>query len=137
MKKHIRFLLSPLAGLLYAAAVILLSRLLIVFLAGPAGAVCRIAGLDADTLEYVRQILIQFRNARLVSPWLPALLTGAVCGLLTGWAARRRAGRILCVILWVILLLPLVLTAVWFTSVNDIMTGALIRTLLPLLPALL
>lgn len=138
MKQCFRRILSLLPGLLYAAAAVCLSRLLIRTLSVLFSQFGGMAGLDAETLAYGAQVLAQFKSAVLVSPWLPALLTGAAFGALTSWLTRRRPLRIVAAaILWLILLLPMALAALWYTEVNGIMTCALVRTLLPLLPALL
>ena len=138
MKKYFRPILSILPGALYAALIALLSQLLIRFLAELFGLFSGTTGLNADTLDYITQILRQFRSASLVSPWLPFLLTGAILGAPIVCLIHRRRGRIIAAaVLSVILLLPLTLLALWFTEVNGIKTCALVRTLLPLLPSLL
>ena len=139
VKRILRILLPALCGAAYAALAVLLSRLLITHLSGLFSLIEGLFGLSADDGAYVSQILGQFRNAVLVSPWLPALLIGAAIGMGAAWLIRLRNARHITIdiTLWILLLIPLSLISLYFTQVNGIMTGNLIRTFLPLLPELL
>ncbi|MBQ2957450.1 MAG: hypothetical protein IJE08_13430 [Clostridia bacterium] len=139
MKRILRILLPALCGAAYAALAVLLSRLLITHLSGLFSLIAGPAGLSADAAAYVSQILGQFRSAALVSPWLPALLIGAVIGMAAAWLIRLRHAKHITIdiTLWILLLIPLSLVALYFTQVNGIMTGNLLKTFLPMLPELL
>lgn len=139
MKKYAKYVLVPLCGAGYAALALLISRLLVRGLSPLFTWVGGLAELNENTLSYAGQILDQFKTAVIRSPWLPALLIGAAIGALAAWLiSLRRVKRIaIDILLWLILLLPLALLALWFTELNGIRVGAFISALLPLLPHLL
>lgn len=139
MKKAVKYSLSMLGGVAYAALAVLLSGWLIRNLSSLFAVVSGMTGSDEDTLIYISQILSQFRQAEVVPPWLWALLTGAAFGTLTAWlSSLRRVRRIaIDILLWLPLLIPLSLIVLWFTDVNGIRVGALVSRLFPLLPDLL
>ena len=139
MKKTLKYALPPLLGALYAALAILLSRLLIRNLSGLFLWVGPMAGLDKNTLSYGAQVLSQLNSAHILSPWLPCLLIGAAAASLAAWLiSRRRIKRItIDLLVWILLLIPLALIVLWFTTVNSIRVSSLISLLINLLPHLL
>ena len=139
MKKTLKNTLSPLLGALYAALAVLLSRLLIRNLSGLFLWVGPMAGLDEGTLSYGAQVLAQLQSAQILSPWLPCLLIGAAAAALAAWLiSRRRLKRItIDLLVWILLLIPLALIVLWFTTVNSIRVSSLISLLIDLLPHLL
>ena len=132
MKIYLKYLRGSFIGTAYAALIIVLSRLLVRNLSGIFGWAGSLASLDKETLTQGTQILAQLKPAVIISPWLPFLLSGAVFGALTVWAADRRPVRVFVIVLVLcLLLLPLTLLALWFTIINDIGFGSLIRSVLP------
>ncbi|MBR5383118.1 MAG: hypothetical protein IK133_04780 [Clostridia bacterium] len=132
MKIYLKYLRGSFIGTAYAALIIVLSRLLVRNLSGIFGWAGSLASLDKETLTQGTQILAQLKPAVIISPWLPFLLSGAVLGALIAWAAERRPVRLFVIVLVpCLLLLPLTLLALWFTIINDIGFGSLIRSVLP------
>ena len=130
VKKLLAALLSG-AGL--AAVVILLSQLVLRHLGDIVGWIGGIAGMKASDLELFTQIFAQLRDAAIVSPWIPALLIG--CALNAAVAYIIHSGKFRHVVINInfVLLIPAVAAALWFTSVNGIMLGDMIRQLIPIL----
>ena len=139
MKKALNYLPSALCGAAYSALAVGLSRLLIRNLAPLFRFIGGLASLDEETLVYGHDILAQLQGAVIVSPWLPALLIGAAAGLLSAWLISRPGVTriVINLTLYLILLIPLALIALWFTSVNAISVSALIQSILPILPHIL
>lgn len=137
MKKHLRIISPLLYGAAYTAFALLLSQVLIRCLADLFTFFGRAAGLDDSVLSYGYQILAPLRHADIRSPWLPVLITGAAAGLLFLGRIRSRRGRILCLTGMLLLLPLLTLGALWLTSVNDIIVGNLLQSVLPIIPHLL
>ena len=134
MKIYLKYLRGSFIGTAYAALIIVLSRLLIRNLAGVFGWAGSLASMDEETLSQGTQILSQLKPAVIISPWLYFLLSSAVFGALTVWAADRRPVRLFVIVLVLcLLLLPLTLLALWFTVINDIGVGPLLRSVLPTL----
>lgn len=139
MRKIWKYLSGALIGAAYAALPVALSRLLIRHLAALFDWIGALAGLDESALSYGAQILSQLKSAALLSPWLPFLLTGAALGIMIVWLASRKPIKhiVIDLTLWLLLLLPLALCALWFTAVNGIRVGLLIQSVLPILPHIL
>lgn len=139
MKKLLKFTPPPLIGAGYAALAVSLTRMLIRNLSDLFLWIGPMAGLDEGTLSYGAQVLGQLRSAQILSPWLPCLLIGASAASLMAWLlSRRRVKRItIDLLVWLVLLIPLALPVLWFTTVNGIRTGSLISLLINLLPHLL
>lgn len=135
MKKYLKYPLGACIGAACAALPVALSRLVIRNLAGIFRWIGSIAALDEEMLSYGVQILSQLKDAVIVSPWLPFLLTGAVLGGFVAWMAGRKPVRhiVIDLTLGLLLILLLTLLALWFTSVNDIGVGSLIQSILPTL----
>lgn len=109
---------GALGGLVYGAAVLWLSRLL---LRGAAG-LCRALLHDAAGIG---EILDPLRTAEVDSPWMAFLLAGLLCG--AGWCflirrCRRKTAVSVCV--GVMLLLPWTVAALLCTQVNGIRPSA-------------
>jgi len=138
MKKLLKHALPPLIGAGYAALAVGLSRLAVHRLSDVFSCIAPLIGLPEDALSYGIQILSQLKSAVILSPWLPCLAIGALVGaLLARPVSRRKAMRIVTAVLALLLLLPFALTVLYFTSVNGIRVGALVQTLLPIIPHLL
>jgi len=135
----LNYLLGVLWGVSYSALAVGLSRLLVRNLAPLFRFIGGLASLDEKTLAYGSDILMPLRSAVIVSPWLPALLIGAALGLLFAWLISRPGVTriVINLTLHLLLLIPLALLALWFTSVNAISIGALIQSILPILPHIL
>ena len=123
MKKWRTYLVPAAAGLVYGLVAVLLSRLLIRNLGGVFSFVNLFAKLEDGA--HIVLVLSQLKQARLVSPWVAALLLGLVAGLLFFLLIHRckRKVRIACWV-WIPLLLPLTLAVVLFTTINDICPAA-------------
>ena len=139
MKKTLKYLLFSLWGAAYGALAVGLSRLLVRNLAPLFRLIGGLAGLNETTLAYGSGILAPLSNASILSPWLPALLIGAAVGLFSAWLISRPGVTriVINLTLDLFLLIPLALAALWFTYVNGICVGSLIKTLLPILSHLL
>lgn len=139
MKKYMRYMWGLFIGAACAALPVAFSRVLIRNLAGIFGWIGSIASLDEETLAYGVQILAQLKSAVIASPWLPFLLAGAALGLLMAWITGCKTVRriVIDLTLNLLLLLPLMLLALWFTSINAISVGSLIESILPTLAHLL
>ena len=138
MEKYLIYLRGSVIGAAYAALPVALSRVLVRNLAGIFRWAGSLASMDEGTLSHGIQILSQLKPAVIVSPWLPFLLSGAVLGALIAWAADRRQVRLFVIgVVLCLLLLPLTLPALWFTVINDIGVGPLLRSVLPSLSYLL
>ena len=140
-------------GMTYAALVILLSQVLLRNLyilvawvaAGPEAAaqIAQSAGQIADTVftastqqdttTQIIQAAGQLKTAVLGSPWLVALLSGGLIGLLMRATFRKPKAR-----LWVsiaagtLLLIPFTVLAIGFTAVNSVRVLELLQAVLPL-----
>ena len=139
MKKIWKYPLGALLGAAYAALPAALSRLLIRQLDVLFSRIGALASLDEKTLSYGAQILSQLKSASILSPWLPFLLTGAALGLMIAWLIARKPVKhiVIHLTLWLLLLIPLTLLALWLTTVNDIALGNLLQSILPILPHIL
>lgn len=132
MKKTVRTLITFLPGALGGVLAVLLSRLLLrnldaaVLLAG------KIIGLNQQNLTAAVQILAQLNTAELSSNWLPAAAFASVCG----FCLLRIRPKVISVLLWLLLLVLTLAAALWFTQVNGVQVGALLKVLLPLIPHL-
>ena len=90
--------------------------------------------------ELVGQVLLalgQLKQVPILPPILPALLLGLAIGRLLKGRITTKRRKILLIVLAVLLFLPLTAAALWFTTINGIRLGALLQSLLPVLPALL
>lgn len=138
MKKIFRFLLPALLGAGYAALIICLSQLMVRGLAGLAARIGPLMGLTDSSLSYAVQVLDQLKAAVILSPWLPCLAIGALLGLAAAWLAAKGKGFfIAAAVLAVVLFIPLALGTLYFTFVNGICVGSLVKVLLPIVPHLL
>lgn len=135
MKKYLKYPLGACIGAACAALPVVLSRLMIRNLVGIFRWIGSIAALDEEMLAYGGQILSQLKDAVIVSPWLPFLLTGAVLGGFVAWITDRKPVKhiVIDLTLGLLLILLLTLLALWFTSINAINVGSLIQSILPTL----
>lgn len=133
-----KYLPAALWGILYAAAVVFLSRWLLSGLGDLVERFGEAAGLEQELTAHISLALGQLKDAQLHSPWLWGLLIGAVAGMLLRWLISSRITRIVIgIAAGLLMLAPLTLATVWFTQVNDISVGTLLQSLLPLVSALL
>ena len=137
MKKHLKYPFSALTGAAYAALPAALAYLMLRNLAALFGLIGSLISLDENTLSYGAQILAHFKTAPIAAPFLPFLTAGAVIGLFAAWLPLRRGKKLLLILLGLLLLLPLVCAALWLTSVNDIIVGNLLQSVLPIIPHIL
>ena len=137
MKKNLKYLLSALSGAAYAALPAGLAYLLLRNLAALFRLIGSLIPLDEGALQYGAQILAHFKSAPIAAPWLLFLIFGAAIGLLAAWLPLRRGKKPLLILLGALLLLPLACAALWMTSVNDILVGNLLQSVLPILPHIL
>ncbi len=137
MKKLPKYALSALTGAAYAALPAALAYLTLRNLAALFGLIGSLIPLDKNTLAYGAQILANFKTSPIAAPWLFFLPAGALTGILAAWLPLRRGKKLLLILLGALLLLPLTLAALWLTSVNDIIVGNLLQSVLPMLPHLL
>lgn len=135
MQKMLRRAPAMLLGAAYGALAVCLSRLLIVRLGDLVSLIGGMTALDESVVGLAAYALSQLVHAQIVSPIVPAMLLGALAGLLLNPPQRRRILSRVC--LGALLLLPLTLLALWFTVVNDVQVGALVSVLLPMLSRLL
>lgn len=140
-------------GMAYAALVILLSQALLrnlhvlvaLVAAGPnaAAQIAQTAGqitetvftasAQQDTTAQIIQAAGQLKTAHLVSPWLPALLSGGLLGLLMQATFRKpKLRRWISIAAGALLLLPFTVLALGFTAVNSIRVLELLKAVLPL-----
>ena len=132
MQKNFRFLRSFLWGAAWGALAVFSARLLIRYMGRLAASVGSLAGLDADMLFQITQPLSQLQQALIISPWIPFVL---LAGILFACLAHARKVW-LSVLSGVILFLPTAALALWYTRVNTIRVGALVRCVLPLVLSL-
>ena len=137
MRKLPKYTLSALAGAAYAALPAALACLILRNLAALFGLIGSLIPLDEAALEYGAQILSNFKTSPIAAPWLFFLPAGALTGILAAWLPLHRGKKLLLILLGALLLLPLTLAALWLTSVNDILVGNLLQSVLPMLPHLL
>jgi len=131
--KFFRSLMFAVAGMAYMGVVLLLSRGFIRCAGNLARFFAAFGG--AETLKTVIPALEQLKNASIDSPWLLFLGGGFLLGGIWGLLIRRKKKSlsVLWGVLWVLLILPAALAALWLTRVNEIGVGHLIRHVWPLL----
>ena len=132
MKKTIRLLIMFLPGALGGVLAVHLSRLLLRNLDAALPLAGKIIGLNPKDLTAAVQILAQLNNAELASLWLLAAAFASVCG----FCLLRIRTKVISVLLWLLLFLFTVAAALWFTQVNGVQVGDLLKVLLPLIPHL-
>lgn len=126
-----------LCGVLYAAFVLFLSRMILRSLGDIVGGVGAAAGWEQELVSQIALAIGQLKDAKIVSNWLMGLLAGALAGGLLGMLPKRMARICVSVFAGVLMLIPCLILAVCFTEVNSILVIKLLRSVLPLLPALL
>ncbi|MBQ9951273.1 MAG: hypothetical protein IJO98_03950 [Clostridia bacterium] len=131
IRKHV---LPYVMGVLWSMAAAVISLLLLRNLSAIFQWIGSLAGLGEDTIAYGAEILLQLKDARIVTPWTFAFLSGMLLGGVFVLLVHRRSRRIL---MAVILLIPFVLLFAGLSQVNSIFVFRLLNRLLPLIPALL
>ena len=137
MQKHLKRMACPLSGMAYAAAVLITVHQLVYHLGRILKLLNGYIKLQPGMLMQVTQALEQFKAVPILPPLLPGLLIGSVVGFLLKGRITTKRRKILLIVLAVLLFLPLTAAALWFTTINGIRLGALLQSLLPVLPALL
>lgn len=138
MKKLLKFLTALLAGVLCARLAAFGAELLLRGLGNLIGAFGASLGLRASEAAEYAAILGQLRSAAIETPVLPMLIACCASMLLTSRIvysrrAKRTPLRILtAAVIWLLLLLPLTFACLWFTHVNGLRFGTVIRVLLPI-----
>lgn len=118
------------AGMAYGAFVCIMSYLLIQNLSSVFGLLAGVFGLDPKTESHIFAVLEQLRSSSVGSPWILTMLFGGTVGWLLSLITGRKTRIWLTAVLAALLLLPLILVAVWFSYINDVMVGNLIKSLL-------
>lgn len=125
-----RYIWMSAAGMAYGAFVCILSYLLIQNLSSVFGLLAGIFGFDPKTESHIFAVLAQLRSSSVGSPWILTMLFGGTVGWLLSLITGRKTRIWLTAVLAALLLLPLILVAVWFSYINDVMVGNLIKSLL-------
>lgn len=133
MQKRLKQMACPLSGMAYSAAVLITVHQLIYHLGRVLKLLNGYIKLQPGMLSQVTQALEQFKVVPILPPVLPGLLIGAVVGFLLKGRLTTKGRKVLIVVLAVLLFLPLVAAALWFTQINSIRLGALLGNLLPML----
>lgn len=129
MSKLKRWGIPILCGMIYTAVAVIISQLLL----KSAGEIALLLGAD----EQIAAALGQIRTAPMGSPWLAALLLGALGGGLIGWIPSRKARVWIAVTLGILLLIPCVLAAAVLTKVNTVRLWNVLRSILPYLEVMI
>ena len=138
MKKYLKSARPILACMLCASAAMFAVNALLRNLSALFQQIGPLLGFHSRDISQIGSALAQLKDAHIVSPWLPLLLSGAVLGGLFGWIFRARKHRtVIGVCLWILLLILMLPAALLLTEVNGVRIVALLKSLLPLLPALL
>jgi len=88
------------------------------------------AGAEAALFSQITQVLSQLQQSNILSPWLWTAGGGALLGLFFARICPRRVWP--ACLAAVLLFVPAAALALWYTQVNDIRVGALVRCVLPL-----
>jgi len=128
---------SPAIGAAYSLLILLFAWLSLFCLSNLVRLFLSPSQLRTQLFGQVLLALEQLKYVPILPPILPALVLGLGIGwLLKGHITTKRR-KILLIVLAVLLFLPLTAAALWFTTINGIRLGALLQSLLPVLPALL
>ena len=130
-----KLLFSLLPGAAAAVIAVVLSQQFLLHIGDIVRWVGGVAGLKKSDIVLYVSIFSQLQDAVLVSPWIPALMICCGANVLLAWLIR--GGRIRRMIInigvCILLLIPAVAAALWFTTVNGVMLGDMIRLLIPIL----
>lgn len=128
---------SPAIGAAYSLLILLFAWLLLFCLSDLVRLFLSPAQLRTELMGQVLLALEQLKYVPILPPILPALVLGLGIGWLLKGRITTKRRKILLIVLAVLLFLPLTAAALWFTTINGIRLGALLQSLLPVLPALL
>ena len=130
-----RLAASLLRGAAVSVLVILLSQWILRSLGDIVGWIGSIAGLKEHDIALFSQIFGQLRDAEIASPWLAAIAIGCGINVLAAWMIRRFKVRRFIIDIGAILLGMILgaAGALWFTRVNTVLLGDMIRQLIPIL----
>lgn len=121
MKKRYFYTFAALGGIGYGLVTIFLSRVLIRNLGGLFALIAPAFGIGETDRETVTQILRQLKSARILSPWLWALLIGAALGAGLFFLLRNRKRKwLIPTLAGLFLLLPLTLGVLFVSEINGI-----------------
>ena len=130
-----RLAASLLPGAADSVLVILLSQWILRSLGDIVGWIGSIAGLKENDIALFSQIFGQLRDAEIGSPWPAAIAIGCGINMLAAWMIRRFKVRRFIIDIGA-MLLGMILGAagaLWFTRVNTVLLGDMIRQLIPIL----
>ena len=130
-----KLLFSLLPGAAAAVIAVVLSQQFLLHIADIVRWVGGVAGLKESDIALYVSIFSQLHDAVLVSPWLPALLIGCGINALAAFIITRGRMRrfVIDIGICILLLILAVAAALWFTTVNGVMLGDMIRLLIPIL----
>ena len=130
-----RLAASLLPGAADSVLVILLSQWILRSLGDIVGWIGSIAGLKENDIALFSQIFGQLRDAEIGSPCPAAIAIGCGINMLAAWMIRRFKVRRFIIDIGA-MLLGMILGAagaLWFTRVNTVLLGDMIRQLIPIL----
>ena len=128
---------SPAIGAAYSLLILLFAWMLLFCLSDLVRLFLSPSQLHTELVGQVLLALGQLKQVPILPPILPSLLLGLGIGWLLKGRITTKRRKILLIVLAVLLFLPLTAAALWFTTINGIRLGALLQSLLPVLPALL
>ena len=95
-----------------------------------------VLGLSSSEATQFGVVFGQLAHASILLPFWLLLLIFLLCGLsMLAAQSWKRCWRVLLIVGWVILLLPLSVLVLWFTQVNDLQTGIVLSSLFDMLGA--
>lgn len=136
MKNWRTFSICALIGGAYGALGVFLASVFLKNLGALASWIMKIMQLEGDTASQVTDALMQLKGARLVSPYLVFMLIFAILSIIILRLVKRARGVVINAGAWLLLLIPVTLTAALFTHVNDILFLDMVKLLVSIVPNL-
>ena len=87
-------------------------------------------GLRSYQIKQFAEIFDQLKEASILPPVVILAAVFLACALTVLLLPNSRKARILAIIIWALLLLPLAILSLWFTLVNDLQFGIVIGSLI-------
>lgn len=137
MKKALSHFYRTLPFALYFLFTAALSGYIIKNLADIFRLLCPALPLDESTAAYVHDILYQLKTAVIRSNILLWAVFGAAFGLALSLMLKSRPKASLIAVIMITGFIPFTFVALWFTQINEIQLGLLIKTALPIIKNLL
>ncbi|MBQ3078728.1 MAG: hypothetical protein IJC48_01840 [Clostridia bacterium] len=131
--KYMKYVAPPLIGACISTAFLALSRLLIQYSGRVFSLVSNIMKQNPSVSEAVIEVLNQLTEAEFSAPWAAFILIGAVVFLLIR-LIKFKSVRIILTSLFILSLIP---SSIYFTFINGVRFGNLIRAALGLFSNLL